>query len=152
MCSQNIQVYSHSNFVTNIYNLNPKPSTRGKHYKGSGHSASSIYMKGTLEDAKEMWAWRSRTEIVTKSKLITWCSWGWRWRLLDSKHLVRSHIFNVVQNPIAVEKRQYIPSQKKSHNISLHNNVFDSNLDKNYIPLHPSSWTHNYFIDPTTHF
>ena len=42
------QLYSHLDLVTNIYNLNPKPNTCGKHCKGSDHYAPSIYMKETL--------------------------------------------------------------------------------------------------------
>ena len=48
-----IQLLSHSNLVTNIYNLNPKSNTRGKHCKGSGYSAPSIYMKETLENVEK---------------------------------------------------------------------------------------------------
>jgi hypothetical protein len=44
------------------------------------------------------------------------------------------------------------PPPKKSHNISLHANVLDSNLDKNYTLLYSSSQTHTYFIGPTTRF
>ena len=44
-----------------------------------------------------------------------------------------------LQNPPAVEEHQHIPSPKKSHDIFLHTNAFDSNLDKNYTLLHPSS-------------
>ena len=43
------------------------------------------------------------------------------------------------------------PPQKKSHDISLHTNALDSNLDKNST-LHPSSQTPNYSTGPTTHF
>ena len=43
-------------------------------------------------------------------------------------------------------------SPKKSHYISLHTNVFNSILDKNYRLLHLGSQTHNYSTDPTTHF
>ena len=56
------------------------------------------------------------------------------------------------QNPPAVEERQHIPFPKKSHDISLHTNALDSNLDGNYTPLHPSSQTHNFSTNPTTHF
>ena len=41
---------------------------------------------------------------------------------------------------------------KKSHNISLHTNTLDSNLDKNYTRLHSSNQTHNYSTNPTTYF
>jgi len=52
-------------------------------------------------------------------------------------------------HPRAVEKSQHsLPP--KIHNISLHTNVFLSNLDKVFKILHPSSQTCNYFIDPTT--
>ena len=50
------QLYSHLDLVTNIYNLNPKPNTCGKHCKGSDHYAPSIYMKETLgSDQKKKW-------------------------------------------------------------------------------------------------
>ena len=33
---------------------------------------------------------------------------------------------------MATEESQHIPSPKKTHEISLHTNALDSNLDKNY--------------------
>jgi hypothetical protein len=57
----------------------------------------------------------------------------------------------LAQTHRAVEKSQH-SFPPKIHNISLHTNVFHSNLDKIYNILHPSSQTRNYFIDPTTHF
>ena len=66
---------------------------------------------------------------------------------------MRSHMFSAIAKPNNVEEGQHIPSPpKKSHNISLHTNALDLNLDKNYTLLHPSSQTHNYYIDPTTHY
>ena len=49
----------------------------------------------------------------------------------------------------AIEKSQH---PQKIHNIFLHTNVFHSNLDRSFKILQPSSWTCNYFIDPSTHF
>jgi len=57
-----------------------------------------------------------------------------------------------LQNLMIVEERQYVPSKKKSHNIYLHTNAFDSNLDRFYTPLHTSSQTHSYSTNPTPHF
>ena len=57
-----------------------------------------------------------------------------------------------LQNPVIVEERQHIPSIKKLHDKSLHTKTFDSNLDMNYILLHPSIQTHNYSTSPTTQF
>ena len=57
-----------------------------------------------------------------------------------------------LQNPTVVEERQHTPSPQKSHNIYLHTNVLDSNLDRNYTFFHPSVQTHIYSTDLTTHF
>ena len=51
-----------------------------------------------------------------------------------------------------VSNHSTLSSSKKSHNISLHTNMLDSNLDKNYTLLHPSTQTHKYFTNPTKHF
>ena len=57
-----------------------------------------------------------------------------------------------LQNPMAVEERKHILSPQKCLDIFLHTNALISNLDKNYTFFHPGSQTHNYYIDPTTHF
>jgi len=49
---------------------------------------------------------------------------------------------------LKVSNHSTLSSSKKSHNISLHINVLDSNLDKNYTLLHPSSQKHNYHTNP----
>ena len=78
-------------------NLNPKPNTRRKHWKGSSHFAPSISMKiNPRKCSQKAWAWRLKTAVVTKSKLIIRSGWGWRWRLLGSKHPARSHVFSIV--------------------------------------------------------
>ena len=48
------------------------------------------------------------------------------------------------------EVTMFLPP-KKSTTFSLHTNTFHSNLDRIYTILHPSSQTHNYSIDSTTH-
>ena len=53
---------------------------------------------------------------------------------------------------LEVSNHSTLSSPKKSHDISLHTNVLDSNLDRNYTLLHPRSQTHNYSTDPTPHF
>ena len=53
---------------------------------------------------------------------------------------------------LKVSNHSTLSSSKKSHDVSLHTNVLDSNLDRYYTLLHPSSQTHNFFIDPNTYF
>ena len=51
-----------------------------------------------------------------------------------------------------VSNHSTFSSSKKSHDIPLHTDALDSNLDRNYTLFHPNSETHNYCIDLTTHF
>jgi hypothetical protein len=55
-----------------------------------------------------------------------------------------------IQQPLR-SANKFLPP-KKTHDTALHTNALDLNLDGNYTLLHPSSQTHNHFMDPTTHF
>ena len=52
----------------------------------------------------------------------------------------------LLQNPTIVAKLQHVISPKNSHDIFLHTYALDSDLNRIYTLLHPSSQTHNYSL------
>ena len=79
----------------------------------------NIHERSSRKCSKKVWARQLNIEIVTKPNPITSSSWAWQWRLWGSKHLVRSHMFNVIAKPMVVEERQHVSSPQNNPTIFL---------------------------------